>query len=193
MTKARLEAFSDGVIAIIITIMVLELRPPHEPSWAALSHLWPALLSYGLSFFFIGVYWANHHHLLHTCRTVNAQIIWLNSHLLFWLSLIPFVTAWLGETYPAPLPTVIYGAIMLTAGLAYWFLQQVIARQQTEEALRAGHRVQTRKGLVAIVLYSAALPLAWRGKITAALMLYLLVALAYVLPERRFERRPESE
>ncbi len=188
MGKGRLEAFSDGVIAIIITIMVLELKTPDHPTWAALCARWPIVLSYVLSFFFVGVYWGNHHHLLHSVRRVTGTMLWLNLHLLFWLSLIPFVTRWLGETYPAPIPTVTYGAVMLMAGIAYSLLQRVIAGQQTKDDQRQAHRHQTRKALLAIVLYSSAMPLAWFGHVHLAVILYLLVALSWAIPDRGLER-----
>src|SRR6185295_6764062 len=132
MGKGRLEAFSDGVIAIIITIMVLELKVPHEATWHALAEGWPVFLSYVLSFYFIGVYWTNHHHLLHTVKHAGGKTIWANLHLLFWLSIVPFATAWLGETYPARAPTVFYGFVMFMAGTAYAFLARIIAGQQKD-------------------------------------------------------------
>ncbi len=187
MGKGRLEAFSDGVIAIIITIMVLELKPPHEPSWAALSAEWPKLLSYVLSFVFVGVYWTNHHHLVHTVRHAGGAVIWLNLHLLFWLSLIPIVTTWLGETYPASTPTLVYGLVMLMAGVAYYFLQLAIERQQREDGLRAAHRRHRRKGSLSLIGYAASLPLAYSGHVQLALVIYFLIAVAWARPERGFE------
>jgi uncharacterized membrane protein len=188
MSKGRLEAFSDGVIAIIITIMVLELKVPHEPTWHALAQRWPVFMSYLLSFFFVGVYWTNHHHLLHTLKHVDGKIIWLNLHLLFWMSLIPFVTSWLGETRPEATPTFVYGIVMFMAGFAYQFLQRAIAAQRTEAEMRVAHEHQTRKGMLSIALYAAALTLSALHLTLLALALYLAVAIAWVLPERRFER-----
>jgi uncharacterized membrane protein len=188
MSKGRIEAFSDGVIAIIITIMVLELKVPHEPTWHALGERWPVFMSYALSFFFVGVYWTNHHHLLHTLKLVDGKIIWLNLHLLFWMSLIPFVTAWLGETLAEATPTFVYGVVMFMCGFAYQFLQRAIAGQRTETEMRAAHRHHTRKGMLSIALYATALTLSALRLTLPALVLYLAVAVAWVIPERRFER-----
>ena len=187
MGKGRLESFSDGVIAIIITIMVLELKPPHEPTWAALCVEWPKLLSYVLSFLFVGVYWTNHHHLVHTLKHAGGAIIWLNLHLLLWLSLIPLVTAWLGETYPAPIPTIVYGIVMLMAGVAYALLQLGIARQQEDERLRTTHRRHTRKGLYSLTGYALSLPLAATGHVNASIVIYALIAIYWARPDRGFE------
>ncbi len=184
MGKGRLEAFSDGVIAIIITIMVLELHVPHEPSWAALCARWPVFLGYVASFFFVGVYWGNHHHLLHTLVRVDGKIMWLNLHLLFWMSMIPFVTAWLGETHLAAVPTFAYGVVMLITGIAYLFLQLAIAAQQTDERHRQAHKRQQWKGYVSLVLYSTGLPLAWTGHVYPAMVLYVLIAFAWGVPDR---------
>jgi uncharacterized membrane protein len=187
MGKGRLEAFSDGVIAIIITIMVLELKPPHEPTWAALYAMWPKIVSYLLSFAFVGVYWTNHHHLVHTLKHAGGGVIWLNLHQLLWMSLIPLVTAWLGETYPASIPTVVYGVVMLFCGVAYYFLQVAIERQQNEAAMREAHRRQRRKGVMSLVGYSASLPLAYFGHVNVAIVIYFLIALSWARPERGFE------
>jgi uncharacterized membrane protein len=188
MGKGRLEAFSDGVIAIIITIMVLELKTPRQPTWPALGELWPIGLSYVLSFFFVGVYWTNHHHLLHTAKRVTGSILWLNLHLLFWMSLIPFVTRWLGETYPSSVPTLAYGGVTLGAGIAYTLLQLALAGQQTGAELREGHRRQSWKSLISVALYASAVTFAWFGVVLMALILYMLVAISWILPERGFER-----
>ena len=167
--------------------MVLELKVPHEPTWAALGERWPCFSSYLPSFGFVGVYWANHHHLVHTVRHVEPRIIWLNLHLLFWLSLVPFVTAWLGESRLAPIPTFSYGVIMLIAGFAYLFLQLAIAAQQTDERHRRAHKRQQWKGYVALVLYSTGLPLAWTGHVYVAMALYIGIALAWAIPDRGLE------
>jgi uncharacterized membrane protein len=187
MGKGRLEAFSDGVIAIIITIMVLELKPPHEPTWAAMCGEWPKILSYLLSFAFVGVYWTNHHHLVHTLRHAGGAVIWLNLHLLLWLSLIPLVTAWLGETYPSSVPTLAYGIVMLMSGVAYALLQVAIARQQEEEHMQVTHRRHQRKGIFSLIGYAASLPLAATGHINGAIVIYFLIALSWARPERGFE------
>ena len=188
MGKGRLEAFSDGVIAIIITIMVLELKTPEHPTWAALCERWPIILSYLLSFFFVGVYWGNHHHLLHTLVRVDGKILWLNLHLLFWMSVIPFMTRWLGETYPAPVPTIAYGGVMLLSGIAYALLQRAIAAQQTDTARREAHRHQARKGIFSIVMYSTAMALAAYHHVLPAVGCYVVVALAWAIPDRAIER-----
>jgi uncharacterized membrane protein len=184
MGKGRLEAFSDGVIAIIITIMVLEMKTPEHPTWAALYVRWPIFVSYLMSFGFVGVYWGNHHHLVHTVRHVDGKILWLNLHLLFWMSVIPFVTAWLGESRLAPVPTFSYGVVMLAAGLAYLLLQLAIAAQQTGQREQAAHRRQKWKGYVALGGYTAGLPLAWFGYVEVAMALYLAIALAWAMPDR---------
>jgi uncharacterized membrane protein len=187
MGKGRLEAFSDGVIAIIITIMVLELKTPEQPTWAALCARWPIVLSYVLSFFFVGVYWGNHHHLVHTLKHVSGKILWLNLHLLFWMSLIPFMTRWLGESYPAPVPAMAYGGVMLLTGVAYSILQRAIAAQQTDEARRRAHRHQTKKAIFSIVMYATAMALAWWHHVLGAVACYVAVALAWTIPDRAIE------
>jgi uncharacterized membrane protein len=187
MGSNRLEAFSDGVIAIIITIMVLELKVPHETTLAALSELVPTLFSYILSFVFIGIYWNNHHHMLHTCKRVTAGILWANLFLLFWLSLIPFATGWMGENHFAPVPTALYGVALLLSGAAYRLLQQsIIASQGTESLLR--HAVGGDwKGLASLVLYGIAIPTSLAMPF-AATALYVVVALMWLIPDRRIER-----
>jgi len=184
MGKGRLEAFSDGVIAIIITIMVLELKVPHEPTFAALCERWPVFLGYLASFAFVGVYWSNHHHLVHTVRHVEPRIMWLNLHLLFWMSLMPFVTAWLGESRLAPIPTFSYGVIMLVAGIAYLFLQLAIAAQQTDPRHREAHKRQQWKGYVSLVGYATGLPLAWTGHVFVAMGIYVAIAIAWGVLDR---------
>ena len=156
MGKARLEAFSDGVLAIIITIMVLELKVPHEATWHALLDRWPVFLSYLLSFIFVGIYWGNHHHLVHSVKRVTPGIIWANMHLLFWLSLTPFATDWLGETRADKVPTAVYGLLMIFSGIAYQILQTAIGRQQTELEGKTAHAKNSRKGLISSVCYSSA-------------------------------------
>src|SRR5689334_5238132 len=156
MGKARLEAFSDGVIAIIITIMVLELRVPHGADLAALRPLVPVFLSYVLSFVYVGIYWANHHHFLHAAQHVNGRVLWANLHLLFWLSLFPFATGWMGENHLSATPTAVYGCILLMAAIAYWILQRTIIRQQGSKSLLAAAVGTDWKGKVSPILYAAA-------------------------------------
>ncbi|MGC4045121.1 MAG: TMEM175 family protein [Armatimonas sp.] len=186
MTKGRLEAFSDGVMAILITILVLELRAPHGATMEALLPLWPKFLGYVLSFIYLGIYWNNHHHLLHTVRKVRGSILWGNLHLLFWLSLIPFVTAWMGENHFAALPTAFYGIILLMSGVAYWILQGLIL---------ADHEIHSNvrdaiggdfKGKASIVLYAIAVGLALRWP-WVAWSFYALVACMWLIPDRRIE------
>lgn len=183
MGKGRLEAFSDGVIAIIITIMVLELKVPHGSDVAALKPLLPTFMSYVLSFVFVGIYWNNHHHLIHAADGVNGKMLWANLHLLFWLSIIPFTTAWLGEN-GGSLPTAFYGANMLAAGFAYAILlrSMKIKHPKVKEALEKSH-----KGTVSLVVYSASIPLAFVNPIISYCC-FILVALVWLVPDRRIER-----
>ena len=187
MGKERLLAFSDGVIAIIITIMVLELKVPHAPEWSALVKLWPVFLSYVLSFVYLGIYWNNHHHMMHTVARVNGAILWANMHLLFWLSLIPFATGWMGENHFASLPTAVYGLSLLMPAVAYYILQQVIIREQGPNSLLATAVGRDLKGKASPVLYLAAIPLAFVNPwISCAL--YVFVAAMWLIPDRRVER-----
>ena len=180
-------AFSDGVLAIIITIMVLELHAPHEPTVAALAPLWPVFLSYVLSFTYVAIYWNNHHHMLQVTPRVNGAILWANAHLLFWLSLLPFVTAWMGENHLAPAPTALYGVVMVMAAIAYWLLQQAILRECGPGSLLARAVGRDLKGKLSPLLYLAAIGLAWvHPGLSAAL--YVLVALVWLVPDRRIER-----
>lgn len=187
MGKARLEAFSDGVLAIIITIMVLELRPPHDTSLAALRPLLPVLLSYVLSFLFLGIYWNNHHHMLHCTRRVTGAILWANLHLLLWLSLVPFVTAWMGENPLATIPTALYGVVLLMAGLAYWVLQGQILRSEGPSSVLAVALGRDIKGKLSPVLCALGVGAAFIHPGLAD-ALYLLVALMWLIPDRRIER-----
>ncbi len=157
MTKTRLEAFSDGVIAILITIMVLELKIPHAADWRALEPLLPVFLTYVLSFLFLGIYWSNHHHLFHACDRVNAGIMWANIHLLFWLSLIPFATGWMGENHFTAVPTALYGVVLLMAAIAYYLLQRVIIRAQGPDSILKRAVGRDWKGKLSPVLYVAAI------------------------------------
>jgi uncharacterized membrane protein len=186
MSKGRLEAFSDGVIAILITVMVLELRAPHGTDWAALGSMVPALLTYVLSFVFLGIYWNNHHHLLQAADQINGKILWANLHLLFWLSLVPSVTGWLGEHPAAPLPTAVYGAVLFLSGVAYLILQTAIVAAQgpaSRLAAAVGHDV---KGKLSAGLYAAAVPLAF-AEHRIAKAIYVLVALMWLIPDPRIE------
>ncbi len=187
MSKGRLEAFSDGVIAIIITIMVLELKVPHGADWAALQPLLPVLLSYVLSFVYIGIYWNNHHHMLQAAGRVNGVILWANLHLLFWLSLVPFVTAWMGENCFVALPVALYGVVLLLAGLAYYLLARALAAHHGKDSKLAVAIGKDYKGLLSLAIYAVALALAWRYP-QVAFSLYVLVALMWFIPDRRIER-----
>jgi uncharacterized membrane protein len=187
MGTSRLEAFSDGVLAIIITIMVLELRVPHHSDLAALRPLLPVLLSYVLSFVYLGIYWNNHHHMLHVTRRVTGVILWANLHLLFWLSLVPFVTAWMGENRFASVPTALYGVVLLMAAIAYWILQRQILHAEGPEAVLAVALGRDIKGKLSPLLYALAIGAAFiRPGIADAV--YVLVALMWLIPDRRIER-----
>jgi uncharacterized membrane protein len=187
MDKGRLEAFSDGVIAIIITIMVLELKRPDDLSLAGLAHLAPHLAAYALSFIYVGIYWTNHHHMFHAARTVNGAILWANLHLLFWLSLVPFVTAWMGENHFTPLPVAAYGAVLMLSGVAYAILAQLLVRHEGPGSVMAKAIGKDRKTLWSIAVYALAIALA---PVCAplSLALYAGVAANWLIPDRRIER-----
>ena len=186
MGKGRLEAFSDGVIAIIITIMVLELKVPHGESIDVLEPLIPVFLCYVLSFVYVGIYWNNHHHMLHTCHKVTGPMLWANLHLLFWLSLFPFVTGWMGENHFAAAPSAVYGVVLLMAAVAYWILQQIIIVSQGRESLLKKAVGNDWKGKLSPVIYVIAIPTAfWSQWIAQGL--YVLVALIWLVPDRRIE------
>jgi uncharacterized membrane protein len=187
MNKTRLEAFSDGVLAIIITIMVLELKVPHGDELATLQPLLPVFLSYVLSFVYVAIYWNNHHHMLHTTRRINGAILWANLHLLFWLSLFPFVTGWMGENHFATLPTVLYGVVLLMAAVAYWLLQRAIIVSQGKDSLLARAVGRDLKGKISPLIYAAAIPTAFANPWLAQ-ALYILVAVMWLVPDRRIER-----
>ena len=187
MSKGRLEAFSDGVIAIIITIMVLELRPPPQTHLAALLPLLPVILSYLLSFVFLGIYWNNHHHLLQATKHVNGRVLWANLHLLFWLSLIPFVTAWMGEHSFASQPVALYGIVLLLAAVAYFILTRTLISLHGQDSALATALGADFKGKVSIVIYASAIPLAFVAS-WAACALYVLVAVMWLVPDRRIEK-----
>jgi uncharacterized membrane protein len=192
MTKNRLEAFSDGVLAIIITIMVLEMKVPHGTEWTALQPILNVFLSYLMSFIYIGIYWSNHHHMLHTVEKVSGGILWSNLHLLFWLSLVPFVTGWMGENHFAAAPTALYGLVLLMAAFAYFILQANIIRQQGPNS-RLGRAIgKDIKGKMSPVLYILAIAATfWLHWISIAL--YILVALVWLIPDRRIERTLAEE
>ena len=188
MGKSRIEAFSDGVLAIIITIMVLELRVPHEPTLAALGSLWPVFSSYLLSFVYLGIYWNNHHHLCQVTEGVDGTILWANLHLLFWLSLVPFVTGWMGENHFAAAPMALYGVVLLMAAIAYYVLQRAILRKQGPASLLAVAVGRDLKGKLSPVIYVIAIPAAFvRPWIAGAL--YVTVALIWLVPDSRIERK----
>ena len=187
MDSGRLEAFSDGVLAIIITIMVLEMKAPHGASLADLWSLLPVFLSYVLSFVYLGIYWNNHHHMLHVTERVNGAILWANLHLLFWLSLIPFVTGWMGENNFAQAPTALYGVVLLAAAIAYWILQRVIIAEQGESSLLATAVGGDFKGKLSPLLYAIAIPAAFLHQWISG-GIYVLVALIWLIPDRRIER-----
>jgi uncharacterized membrane protein len=186
MGKGRLEAFSDGVLAIIITIMVLELRPPEKQELDELRPLIPKFLSYLLSFVFLGIYWNNHHHLFQAVRQVNGRVLWANMHLLFWLSLIPFVTAWMGETRFAAWPAAAYGVVMLMAGIAYYILTHVLLAHHGSDSVLAKALGSDFKGKISVLLYAIAIPSAFLHPWIAC-GLYVLVAVMWLIPDRRIE------
>jgi uncharacterized membrane protein len=186
MGKTRLEAFSDGVLAIIITIMVLEIKVPHEPDWNALQKLAPVFLSYVLSFIYVGIYWNNHHHLLHTVHTVSAKILWANLHVLFWLSLVPFASGWMGENHFAEFPTAVYGVIMLGAAVSYYMLQWAIIGTQGKNSVLRQAIGKDVKGKLSLVLYSVAIAFACTFRYVSV-AIYALVALMWLIPDRRIE------
>jgi uncharacterized membrane protein len=187
MHKGRLEAFSDGVFAIIITIMVLELRAPEAANFSALHPLLPVFLSYVLSFIYIGIYWNNHHHMFQVTPHIKGAILWANLHLLFWLSLFPFVTNWVGKNHLATWPTALYGVILFMAALAYWILQTTIIKHQGRDSVLAKAVGPDFKGKSSIVIYGTAVGLAFVNVIISQL-LYLFVALMWLIPDRRIER-----
>jgi uncharacterized membrane protein len=186
MSTSRLEAFSDGVIAIIITIMVLEMRAPHGTGWEALRPILPVFLVYVMSFVYLGIYWNNHHHLLHATSRVSGKILWANLFLLFWLSLVPFVTGWMGENHFAPVPTAAYGIVLLMAGLAYYLLQTLIVLTEGPSSKLRRAIGKDVKGKLSPVIYAIAIGLSFRAP-EAAVALYVLVALMWVIPDRRIE------
>jgi uncharacterized membrane protein len=192
MTKGRLEAFSDGVLAIIITIMVLEIKVPHGTSLQSLQSLWPVFLSYVLSFINIGIYWNNHHHMLYITQKVNGSVMWANIHLLFWLSLFPFVTGWMGENHFATWPVALYGIIACMAGIAYYFLAHCLASIHGKDSTLAIALGKDRKGIISVVLYIIGIGLSfvYTG---LALVIYVLVAMLWFIPDKRIEKIYKQE
>ena len=192
MNKTRLEAFSDGVIAIIITIMVLELRPPHGADWAAMRPLIPSFLSYLLSFVYLGIYWNNHHHMLQATQRVNGATLWANLHLLFWLSLVPFVTSWMGENHYEAVPTAVYGAVLLCCAIAYTILlRTILSAQRGVSSQLAASIGDDRKGKFSLLVYVMAIPLAFVHQ-SIAHVLYAVVALIWLVPDPRIESRLQN-
>jgi len=187
MTTTRMEAFSDGVIAILITIMVLELKVPHEPTLEGLKPLIPVLLSYLMSFVFLGIYWSNHHHLLQAVEHVNGNVLWANLHLLFWLSLIPFLTSWMGETHFAKWPVALYGLDLLLSAIAYLILVKTLLALHGSDSLLAQALGRDFKGKVSMLVYAIAIPLAFVRPWLACLI-YASVAIMWLVPDRRIER-----
>ena len=192
MKSGRLEAFSDGVIAILITIMVLELHVPHGAELSSLTPLIPPFLTYLLSFAYLGIYWNNHHHMFQTVKDVNGSIMWANLHLLFWLSLMPFATGWMGENSFAPIPTAIYGVVLLMSAVAYTVLQTAIIRHQGRNSTLAKAVGKDAKGKVSALLCLTAIPLAFVSHWVSEL-LYILVAVIWFIPDSRIEKRLEAE
>jgi uncharacterized membrane protein len=187
MSKSRMEAFSDGVIAILITIMVLELNGPHEATIDALRPLIPTFLSYVLSFIYLGIYWNNHHHLIQAIQHVNGRVLWANLHLLFWLSLIPFVTNWMGENHFAPWPVALYGTVLVFAGIAYFILTQTLIALHGRDSTIATALGGDFKGKISVVLYLFAIPLAF-VQTGISCGVYLFVAIIWLIPDRRIEK-----
>jgi uncharacterized membrane protein len=187
MGKSRLEAFSDGVIAILITIMVLELKVPHGETFRTLAPLTPVFLSYVLSFAYLGIYWNNHHHLLHAARHVSGPMLWANHHLLFWLSLVPFTTGWMGENHFAHAPTALYGAVLCMAGFAYRILQRTVLTSHGPDSPLKQAIGHDRKGKLSILAYAIAIPLAFVSPLLSQ-ALYVLVAILWFIPDQRIEK-----
>lgn len=192
MNKTRLEAFSDGVLAIIITIMVLELKVPHGMDFESLKPLFPKFLSYILSFIYVGIYWNNHHHMMHTVKQVTGGILWANLHLLFWLSLVPFVTAWIGENDFAPFPMMMYGIILLMAAIAYFTLQSLILKKHGQDSVLSKAIGNDFKGKISPVLYLIGIICANFNSLFAGLI-YIAVALIWLIPDKRIEKIIDSE
>jgi uncharacterized membrane protein len=192
LTKSRLEAFSDGVFAVIITIMVLNMKVPEHTTLAALRAVVPVFLSYVLSFVYVGIYWNNHHHLLHASQRVTGGILWANLHLLFWLSLAPFATAWMGENFNAPAPVALYGLVLLFAGIAYFILTKALIHHHGKDSQLAVSIGSDKKGTISVTAYLIAIPLAF-VRPSIACCCYVLVAVMWLIPDRRIEKHIASE
>ena len=189
MTKTRLEAFSDGVIAILITIMVLELRIPHGDDLAALAPMWPVFITYILSFIYLGIYWNNHHHMLQATHSIDGRVMWANLHLLFWLSLVPFVTSWMGENHYEAVPTALYGTVLFCCAIAYTILlRTILSAQRGVSSPLAAAIGNDRKGKISLIVYAIAVPAAFVHE-SIAHVLYAVVALIWLVPDRRIESR----
>jgi TMEM175 potassium channel family protein len=188
MGKGRLEAFSDGVIAVIITIMVLELKVPHGIELPALLPSIPVFLSYLLSYVFVGIYWNNHHHMLHAVQHVSGSVLWANLHLLFWLSLVPFVTGWMSENYFAAVPVALYGAVLLMSGIAYYILARILVAQHGQDSTLARALGRDYKGIASVVLYAIAIALAFVNPLVAC-AIYVVVAIMWLIPDPRIEHQ----
>jgi uncharacterized membrane protein len=187
MTKSRLEAFSDGVLAIVITIMVLELKVPHGSDWAALRPILPVFLAYVVSFVYLGIYWNNHHHMLQAAKQVNGRILWANLHLLFWLSLVPVVTHWIGENYTAPLPVALYGVVLLMAAVAYYILALALVTHHGRDSDLARAMGRGAKEIASLLLYAASIPSAFFVP-WIAIAIYVVVPILWLVPDPRIER-----
>lgn len=187
MGKGRLEAFSDGVLAIVITIMVLELKVPHDDSWQALKELLPVFLSYVLSFIYVAIYWNNHHHMLHAIQKINGSILWANSHLLFWLSLIPFATGWMGENHFTAIPVALYGFVLFMAGLAYYILAHSLTRLHGKDSTISKAIGTDRKGILSVVIYAVAIVAAFLNPLIS-ITLYVAVTFMWIIPDKRIEK-----
>ena len=192
MGKGRLEAFSDGVLAIIITIMVLEMKPPHGVELSALVPVWPVFVSYVLSFIYVGIYWNNHHHLMHAVHKVDGRVMWANLHLLFWLSLFPFMTGWMGENHFDTVPVALYGAVLFMAAIAYTILVQVLIAVHGRDSTLASAIGSDAKGYVSLVVYLAGISIAFVNSY-AGFAFYVLVAALWLIPDRRIERQLKAK
>ncbi len=188
VTKSRMEAFSDGVIAILLTIMVLELKVPHGNDWASLRPVFPVLLSYVLSFIYVGIYWNNHHHMLHMTSRVNGKILWANLHLLFWLSLVPFTTGWMGENHFEAAPSALYGVVLFSSGVAYVILQRAIIQDQGKDSKLRAAVGKDRKGTLSAMLYLVAVGMSFVAHWISA-VIYVGVACMWLIPDRRIESK----
>jgi uncharacterized membrane protein len=193
MNKNRLEAFSDGVLAIIITIMVLEFKVPHGSEWKNLLVLLPTFISYGLSFSYVGIYWGNHHHLLHSVKNVTSGMMLANLNLLFWLSLIPFATGWMGENHFESNTVALYGVVLLLSGAAYYILQQVVQKNSHDiDALRIAFKMSTQKGMISLISYTASIPLAFVDE-TISFGIFILTSIMWLIPDKNIEKALKNE